>query len=300
MKKILTFIIIIISITNLLAQAPQSFSYQAVVRDATGNIIASSPISLRISILAGSAQGQAVYTETHFTTTNQFGLMVISIGQGTTTYGMFDTIPWNNSSYFIQTEMDATGGANYQLMGTNQILSVPYALYGRDEDYDTINELQDISFINDTLSINRGSSFPVPLGYLGEVKTFAISLSGSISVTELQTKGWAVCNGTTPDSQGIANAIISTTPDMSNKFLKMGDDITSGDVGGAEMHNHQWLYDCGNSKPCTWNSVGNTITAFKSAKYGIGTFVINPNDLYTNVESSLPPYYEVIYFIKVK
>ena len=307
MKKFILIFLVFIT-TNLVAQAPQSFSYQAVVRDATGEIIANSPVSLRISIIAGSAQGQAVYTETHFTTTNQFGLVAVNVGQGTTTYGLFDTIPWGSNNYFIQTEMDVTGGANFVLMGTTQLLSVPYALYGRDEDYDTINEIQSLSYTNDTLALSKSNKIDLPTGFLGEVRMVAISLTGADNITYIKSKGWAICNGTTSASQGINGAIILETPDLSEKFIRCSNDTTSGNVGGSESHNHIWrqygrtsIYTYNEDGTDTYNKGGSVDSP---GNYQVGFNLGNSNNSiskdYTSISNHLPPYYELVYIIKVK
>lgn len=111
------------------AQAPQSFSYQAVARDLSGNVLAQQAVSFRISILQGSAAGTSVYSETHSITTNDFGLANLKIGLGTVVSGVFANIPWAGNNFFLKVELDASGGTAYQLMGTTQLLSVPYALH---------------------------------------------------------------------------------------------------------------------------------------------------------------------------
>jgi len=110
-----------------LAQTPQGINYQAVVRQANGDVVNNQTVSLRISILA--ALPPAVYVETHAPTTNSFGLVNVVIGNGAATQGAFSTINWGNSPYFIQLEIDVLGGSNYAMMGTQQLMSVPYALY---------------------------------------------------------------------------------------------------------------------------------------------------------------------------
>jgi len=112
-----------------LCQAPQSFSYQAIARDASGLGISNQNIGLRISILEGSTTGLSVYTETHLIKTDVNGVLNLAIGTGTATNGTFSTINWGAGTYFVQIEMDITGGTTYVLMGTSQLLSVPYALY---------------------------------------------------------------------------------------------------------------------------------------------------------------------------
>lgn len=111
------------------AQPPQAFKYQAVVRDADGSVIAEQLVSVQTSILSDSPTGTVVYSETHGPTTNEFGLVSLEIGNGTVVSGDFANIDWGNDDFFLQIELDETGGANYQLMGTNQLQSVPYSLY---------------------------------------------------------------------------------------------------------------------------------------------------------------------------
>ncbi len=88
MKKLLLFIgIFLLHASLILAQAPQSFKYQAIARDDLGSIIADQDVSLRISVLESSVSGTAVYVETHIVHTNQFGLLNIVIGNGTIVSG---------------------------------------------------------------------------------------------------------------------------------------------------------------------------------------------------------------------
>jgi hypothetical protein len=52
----------------------------------------------------------------------------LEIGSGTSTDD-FSTIDWANGPYFMETAVDVTGGTSYSVMGTSQLMSVPYALY---------------------------------------------------------------------------------------------------------------------------------------------------------------------------
>ncbi|MBU8893571.1 MAG: DUF1566 domain-containing protein [Bacteroidales bacterium] len=111
-------------------QSPKTFKYQAVIRDVAGQVIGNQNVSFQISILKGSTNGTFVYTESHFVTTNQFGLVNLNIGNGATTDD-FTNIDWGSNLFFIQIEFDQTGGTDYKLMGTSQLLSVPYALHAK-------------------------------------------------------------------------------------------------------------------------------------------------------------------------
>jgi uncharacterized protein (TIGR02145 family) len=86
---------------------------------------------MQISLLQGTASGTAVYVETQTATTNANGLVSIEIGTGTATTGTFSEIDWATGPYFIKTEIDPAGGGNYTITGTQQVMSVPYALYAK-------------------------------------------------------------------------------------------------------------------------------------------------------------------------
>ena len=128
MRKVISILFACSVSLILLGQAPQSFKYQAVARDASGTVLSSQSISLRISILQGGTTGTAVYVETHALTTNQFGLVNLVIGEGSVVSGAMSGIPWGEDEFFVKIEMDPAGGTAYEEMGTSQLLSVPYAL----------------------------------------------------------------------------------------------------------------------------------------------------------------------------
>ncbi len=121
-------VIIILAIT-VIAQAPQAFKYQAVVRDNTGEIIASQEVSFRISIHDETTAGAIVYQETHQETTNEFGLVNLEIGNGEPESCFWSDIDWSTGDKFLEVELDPDGGSAYISMGTTQLLAVPYALY---------------------------------------------------------------------------------------------------------------------------------------------------------------------------
>jgi len=134
MKKIILVFTVVLFSINLFAQAPELLSYQAVIRNSNGVLVASAPVGIQISILQGSASGTAVYVETQTPMTNVNGLVTIEIGGGTVVSGTFATINWAKSTYFIETETDLAGGVDYTITGTSQLLSVPYALYAKTSD----------------------------------------------------------------------------------------------------------------------------------------------------------------------
>lgn len=112
----------------VIAQAPAGINYQAIARDDDGDILANRNISIRFTITDGSA-GMVQYVERHAVTTNQFGLVTVIIGTGTQTSGEFEDITWAIISPWLRVEMDPNGGNQFVILGSSQLMSVPYALY---------------------------------------------------------------------------------------------------------------------------------------------------------------------------
>jgi len=129
MKKLFLLLIFSSLVIAASAQAPQGFNYQAVARNTSGSALTNQAVGLQISLLQGSATGTAVYTETHSVTSNNIGLLNLTVGNGIPVTGTFPGIDWSAGPYFIEISMDVTGGTSYVLMGTQQLMSVPYALY---------------------------------------------------------------------------------------------------------------------------------------------------------------------------
>jgi hypothetical protein len=129
MKKTILGLLAFMSVVIIYAQAPNKMTYQAVIRNSSNVLIKNSLIGVRISILQSSATGTPVYVETHSVTTNANGLATLEIGSGSIISGNFSTINWGTGPYFIKTETDPNGSNNYSIVGTKQLLSVPYALY---------------------------------------------------------------------------------------------------------------------------------------------------------------------------
>jgi hypothetical protein len=128
MKKLTLTIISAMLAIAVLAQAPQGISHQAVIRNAANELVINSPIGIQVSILQGSAEGNVVYSETHNPTSNPNGLITFVIGQGTSVDD-FSAIDWADGPYFVKTQADPTGQTNYSIIGTNKLMSVPYAFF---------------------------------------------------------------------------------------------------------------------------------------------------------------------------
>ena len=133
MKKIyLLFVIMMVAVVSLFAQAPEKFSFQAVVRNGSNQLIINAQVGVRVSILQGSTTGDALYVETHTATTNANGLLTVEVGGGTVQQGTFANLNWADGPWFLKTETDPDGGNNYSVVSVQQLLSVPYALYAKE------------------------------------------------------------------------------------------------------------------------------------------------------------------------
>ena len=128
MKKLFILFIIFIAFQSN-AQVPQGINYQAVIRNSNGTAVNNTSVGLRLRIIQSSATGSPIYAESFNVTTSNIGLINVVLGQGTVISGSFNAINWGAGPYFIEVASDVNGGTNYTIMGTQQMMSVPYALY---------------------------------------------------------------------------------------------------------------------------------------------------------------------------
>jgi len=132
--------ILLLLIVIVHGYAQTGLNFQGVARTNNNIILASQPISLRLSILQGSASGIAEYVETRRVTTNAQGLFTAVIGDtgAISTLGNFTTINWRNTPKFLKIEMDPTAGNNFMTMGTTQFQYVAYAQFANSVDAENI------------------------------------------------------------------------------------------------------------------------------------------------------------------
>jgi len=130
MKKFyITLCLAIATLTQLQAQAPQGFNYQATVRNSSGDLVVNTNVYFKFNVIQGSQTSLPVFTEIHYVPTDDLGQVNLVIGQGTANTGVFSELDWSLGSYYLGIELSINGANNYVAMGTTQLLSVPYALY---------------------------------------------------------------------------------------------------------------------------------------------------------------------------
>ena len=122
-KHILFLFLALFAFSSLHSQSPLGIPYQAVMRNTDGTVMVSSAVSLTFMIHDGTADGVVVYQESHSLTSNTQGLVSCVVGNGVVSQGSFANINWGSGAKFLHVMMGTTD------LGTQQMLSVPYALY---------------------------------------------------------------------------------------------------------------------------------------------------------------------------
>ena len=186
MKKSLQIFALLFCII-ISAQAPEKFSYQAIIRDASNAVITNAPVGVKISILKTSNVGTVVYAESQSATTNSNGLISLQIGAGSVISGTISGIDWSSDSYYIKTETDPSGGTNYSIAGTTQLLSVPYALYSKNSGSSVTNFTKTGNNIanNNSGNVGIGTGATIPSSLL-TVKKNGIGFSQEDAVGATQ------------------------------------------------------------------------------------------------------------------
>lgn len=133
-KTIGIVVLLLLGFTGAFGQYfPQGFSYQTVIRDASGVIISGQSVHLRFSFYSGSPSGTLQWEETQAAVSDAFGLVRVTIGTGASTGAGaqpdFQSVNWQNGLYYLKIALDPANTGSYADMGTTQLFSVPYSLY---------------------------------------------------------------------------------------------------------------------------------------------------------------------------
>jgi len=173
MKSISLIFMLLALSTFVYSQAPNKMSFQTVVRNSQGKLVVNKSIGVRISILQYTSTGNPVYVETHSTSSNANGLLTLEVGSGSVEAGTFSTIDWVQGPYFLKTEMDADGGANYAILGVTEFVSVPYALNANNAKMsDATKSLSNGANVGDMNYWNGTTWVPLNKGTQGQTLTF--------------------------------------------------------------------------------------------------------------------------------
>lgn len=174
----------VLFIKSTFAQSPQSIPYQMVIRDAAGTVLANTSTSVTFTIHDLSVDGVILYEETHATSSNSNGLVVVNVGVGNILTGNFNSIDWGSGAKYLQVSMN-NGNGSVDL-GTQQMMAVPYTLFA-DDVSSRVSATGDSLFVGSQFVIVPGISGanPVSLSNYGAILLPGNSTceSGFISVT---------------------------------------------------------------------------------------------------------------------
>jgi len=239
MKNIIfTFAFLCILALNSFAQFPHAINFQAIARDANGDVMISTPIQIRLTIIDGSATGTEVYQELRALTTNSYGSFSFQIGRDANyvTIGTFAGIDWNTGNKFLKIDYDPTNQFNWALtLGTIEFVAVPFAL-----------SAETVSFIDATNAQD------------GDVLVYN-STTGMFEPQQI-----AGTNYTAGTGISISGTTISNTGDLSNtneiQTLSLNTNILSLSNGGGSVTlpsggTSQWISDANGIKYYSGNVV---------------------------------------------
>jgi hypothetical protein len=179
MKIFYTLLLFLFASVSILAQTPEKMSYQLVLRDASNTLLTDQQVGIQISILQTTITGTAVYTEIQTATTNVNGLVSLEIGFGISSDD-FSAIDWSAGPYFIKTATDASGGSNYSIVGTSQLMSVPYALYAKTAGNDVLKE----NTANKSTNVGTDAASDVKFPTVKSVKTYIDAVQDDVDANE--------------------------------------------------------------------------------------------------------------------
>lgn len=184
--------------------AQQGINYKAVIKDGSGNILATTPVSIRFTIYKGVALTNTVYQETHTPTTDANGLVTINIGKGTVgVTGVFDTIDWASDDHFLNEKINA--GAGIIDMGTTAFKAVPYALYAT-----KTGSITEVQTLEDVMALDNSAN--------GQIK----NLTDPTNTTDAATKAYV--DSETAIFQAAVQALIA---DLQNQVTAVQAQLTA-------------------------------------------------------------------------
>ena len=226
MKRLIVVYLVVLSLfaRQGIAQIPESFNYQAAVRNAAGELVVNQEISIRLSILEGSETSSAIYTETHSVESNSYGMISLKVGEGNPLGVAFGDINWTSDAKFIKVEADITGNTNYQHIGTSELMSVPFSRYAKDAD---------VSVFADSSRVSNTSIYSNVSGY-SDSSRVARSSAHSDTATIAMSLGSSKVYSTNTDTlfvvkDNLGQPVFAVFPDGVKVII---DQTAKGNVGG--------------------------------------------------------------------
>lgn len=177
------------------AQAPNLIGYQGVARLANGTPISNKAISIKFDLHQGSSGGTVMVSETQTVQTNLLGLFSTQIGKNTS----LNALNLQNGNVFLEVSIDTTAASNFISLGTQQMISVPYAMHAASVPS---------SYTNNILTVGNSTYALSPT--VAVTPNTSITLSGIGTVTSTGTNSFDI-NIPAPSFTNTGQTIISGT-----------------------------------------------------------------------------------------
>lgn len=127
----------------------QGIPYQAVARDASGMILADSPLQVSLVFTDGVDGVADFYSEQHEVQTDENGFFQLEIGKGDSRNGYLSDVPWSTSEVWLKITMNSVERSDLAVRRTIQLFSVPYALFA--ESANKLTEPEDVDLRNQSI-----------------------------------------------------------------------------------------------------------------------------------------------------
>ncbi|MBR6081870.1 MAG: InlB B-repeat-containing protein [Salinivirgaceae bacterium] len=130
MKKLaLRFLAVMaIAITTAVSALGQNgFAYQAVIRDANGELVTNKQVEMKFTL---KHDGASCYSETQTVTTNEYGNIQVVVGNGKKVDGDFASVPWNTFDIKMEVAVNVDGKGEV-VLGEVPVQGAPYAMYAQ-------------------------------------------------------------------------------------------------------------------------------------------------------------------------
>ncbi len=257
MNKIKSIIaIMLLSVSAMFAQVPDAINFQAIARDAGGEVMSNTDIMIRLTVLDGSATGTEAYQELRALTTNEYGSFSFQIGRDAdyVTVGAFADIIWQTGNKFLKLDYDPTNQFNWDLtLGTIEFVTVPFAFSAGSVAYIDMTGVAD----GDVLIYNSTTEKFEP----GQMTVSSVDWSDIQNVPNFSTVA------TSGDYDDLLNL-----PTIPNLITDLSDVNTTGATNGQVLsyNGTNWAPSTVSSGSSLWTQNGDDIY-FSSGYVGIGT-----------------------------
>lgn len=122
------YILLVLLLVSVVGYTQNGINYKALIKDDLGNAIVNASVDIKFKILESDAQTN-IYEEIHSPSTDDNGIIIVNIGEGTIISGIFDEIKWGDDNHYLNVQIDS--GSGFISLGTVQFSAVPYALHAK-------------------------------------------------------------------------------------------------------------------------------------------------------------------------